>query len=142
MYEQATDQNITLLIVDGEKYYDVRYWLTDMDYDPSYVTFKYKEDTYSVPKHLQADGENYSCVNGRSKKVRNTMPSFLLSDSNIIYNKDKTVMIKDTEPYLTKLTDKQTIEDLMQIINEANARRKPDPEPIFPVKLPSFPGEE
>ena len=142
MYEQATDHNITLLIVDGEKYYDVRYWLTDMDYDPSYVTFKYKEDTYSVPKHLQADGENYSCVNGRSKKVRNTMPSFLLSDSNIIYNKDKTVMIKDTEPYLTKLTDKQTIQDLMQIINEANARRKPDPEPIFPVKLPKFTGEE
>ena len=29
----------------------------------------------------------------------------------------------------------------MQIIKEANARRKPDPEPIFPVKLPTFPGE-
>ena len=142
MYEQPTDQNITLLILDGEKYYDVRYWLTDMDYDPSYVTFKYKDDTYSVPKHLQADGSNYSCVNGRSKKVRNTMPFFNLADSNIIYNKDKTVMIKDTEPYLTKLTDKQTIEDLMQIINEANARRKPDPEPIFPVKLPRFPGSD
>ena len=141
MYEQPTDQNITLLIVDGEKFYDVRYWLTDMDYDPSYVTFKYKNDTYSVPKHLLADGETYSCVNGRSKKVRNTMPSFLLSESNIIYNENKTVMIKDTEPYLTKLTDKQTIEDLMQIINQANARRKPDPEPIFPVKLPTFPGD-
>lgn len=141
MYEQPTDQNISLLIVDGEKFYDVRYWLTDMDYDPSYVSFKYKDDTYSVPKHLQADGSNYSCVSGRSKKVRNTMPYFLLSDSNIIYNEDKTVMIKDTQPYLTKLTDKQTIEDLMKIIKEANARRKPDPEPIFPVKLPTFPGD-
>ncbi len=142
MYEQPTDQNITLLIVDGEKFYDVRYWLTDMDYDASYVTFKYKDDTYSVPKHLQADGSIYSCVNGRSKKVRNTMPSFLISEANIFYNEDKTVMIKDTEPYLKKLTDKQTIEDLMQIINEANARRKPDPEPIFPVKLPKFPGSD
>ncbi len=142
MYEQPTDQNISLLIVDEEKFYDVRYWYTDMDYDSSYVTFKYKDDTYSVPKHLMADGSNYSCVNGRSKKVRNTMPAFSLADSNIIYNQDKTVMIKDSKPYLTKLTDKQTIEDLMQIINEANARRKPDPEPIFPVKLPSFPGEE
>ena len=142
MYEQPTDQNITLLIVDEEKFYDVRYWYTDMDYDSSYVTFTYKDDTYSVPKHLMADGSNYSCVNGRSKKVRNTMPAFSLADSNIIYNQDKTVMIKDSKPYLTKLTDKQTIEDLMQIINEANARRKPDPEPIFPVKLPSFPGEE
>ena len=142
MYEKATDQNITLLIVDGEKFYDVRYWLTDMDFDASYVSFKYKEDSYSVPKHLQADGKNYSCVNGRSKKVRNTMPSFKISDSNIFYNEDKTVMIKDTEPYLTKLTDKQTIEDLMQIIKEANARRKPDPEPIFPVKLPTFPSSQ
>ena len=141
MYEQPTDQNITLLIVDGQKFYDVRYWLTDMDYDASYVTFKYKDDTYSVPKHLQADGSNYSCVNGRSKKVRNTMPSFLISEADIFYNENKTVMIKDTQAYLTKLTDKKTIEDLMQIINEANARRKPDPEPIFPVKLPTFPGE-
>ena len=69
------------------------------------------------------------------------MPSFLISEADIIYNEDKTVMIKDTQAYLTKLTDKQTIEDLMQIINEANARRKPDPDPIFPVKLPTFPGE-
>ena len=142
MYEQATDQNITLLIIDGSKYYDVRYWLTDMDYDPGYVNFTYKDDSYSVPKHLFADGTNYSCVSGRSKKVRNTMPSFNLTDSSIIYNNDKSVMIKDSQPYLTKLTDKKTIEDLMQIIKEANSRRKPDPQPIFPVKLPVFPGSD
>ena len=51
-------------------------------------------------------------------------------------------MIKDSQPYLTKLTDKKTIEDLMQIIKEANSRRKPDPQPIFPVKLPVFPGSD
>ena len=142
MYRQATDQNITLLIIDGNKYYDVRYWLTDMDYDSGYVNFTYKEDSYNIPKHLFADGTNYSCVNGRSKKVRNTMPSFTLQDSQIIYNDDKSVMIKDSQPYLTKLTDKKTIEELMQIIREANSRRKPDPDPIFPVKLPAFPGSD
>lgn len=142
MYRQATDQNITLLIIDGNKYYDVRYWLTDMDYDSGYVNFTYKEDSYNIPKHLFADGTNYSCVNGRSKKVRNTMPSFDLRDSQIIYNDDKSVMIKDSQPYLTKLTDKKTIEELMQIIREANSRRKPDPAPIFPVKLPAFPGSD
>ncbi len=141
MYEQPTDQNISLFIVDNDKYYDVRYWLSDMDYDPAYVTFKYKEDTYNVPKHLVADGQNYSCVSGRSKKVRNTMPSFSFDNAGFLLNEDKTVLITDTKPYLTKLTDKQTIEDLMQIINEANARRKPDPDPIFPVKLPAFPGD-
>ena len=142
MYEQATDQNITLLILDDEKYYDVRYWYTDMDFDSSSVTFKYKDDIYSVPKHLEADGANYSCVNGRSKKVRNTMPAFELDKADAIFNSENNVLILKQEPYLTKLTDKTTFENLMQIIKEANSRRKPDPEPIFPVKLPTIPSNQ
>ena len=141
MNSQPADENISLLIMLDDKFYDVRYWLTDMDYETSLVTFKYKDDVYLVPKHLFAEGTNYSSVNGRSKKIRNTQPAFSVENQNIIYNKDKTVLILNDEPYLTKVTDKNTFEDLMQIIKEANARRKPDPEPIFPVKLPSFPGE-
>ncbi|MCR4900706.1 MAG: hypothetical protein K5907_07830 [Treponema sp.] len=142
MYEQATDQNISLLILKDNKYYDVRYWLTDMDYDSSFVLFKYKNEEYSVPKHLFADGTNYSCVNGRSKKVRNTMPAFELDKANAIFNSENNVLILNQEPYLTKLTDKTTFENLMQIIKEANSRRKPDPEPIFPVKLPAIPSNQ
>ena len=141
MYEQAVDENISLLILDGEKYYDVRYWLTDMDYDNSYVSFKYKDDSYTVPKHLMAEGTNYSSVNGRSKKVRNTMPSFKFADSGFTFDNTQTVIIKDQTPYLTKVTDKNTLQDLFEIIKQANSRRKPDPEPIFPVKLPTFPGD-
>ena len=141
MNSQPADENISLLIMLEDKFYDVRYWQTDMDYEATTVTFKYKDDVFQVPKHLYAEGTNYSSVNGRSKKVRNTQPSFQIASQNILYNSDKTVLVLNGEPYLTKLTDKQTFEDLMQIIKEANARRKPDPEPIFPVKLPSFPGE-
>ena len=141
MNSQPVDENISLLIMLDDKFYDVRYWQTDMDYEATTVTFKYKDDVFQVPKHLYAEGTNYSSVNGRSKKIRNTQPAFQLANQNIIYNSDKTVLILNSEPYLTKLTDKKTFEDLMQIIKEANARRKPDPEPIFPVKLPSFPGE-
>ena len=141
MYEQPVDENISLLIIDNDKYYDVRYWITDMDYDSSYVLFKYKQDSYTVPKHLMAEGTNYSCVNGRSKKVRNTMPSFSLSDSGFWYDETKTVLITEKEPYLTKVTDGKTLSALLKIIKEANSRRKPDPEPIFPVKLPAFPGD-
>ena len=141
MNSQPVDENISLLIMLEDKFYDVRYWQTDMDYEATTVTFKYKDDVFQVPKHLYAEGTNYSSVNGRSKKIRNTQPAFQTSNQNIIYNNDKTVLVLNGEPYLTKLTDKQTFEDLMQIIKEANARRKPDPEPIFPVKLPSFPGE-
>ena len=141
MNSQPVDENISLLIMLDDKFYDVRYWQTDMDYEATTVTFKYKDDVFQVPKHLYAEGTNYSSVNGRSKKIRNTQPAFKLANQNIIYNSDKTVLVLNSEPYLTKLTDKKTFEDLMQIIKEANARRKPDPEPIFPVKLPSFPGE-
>ena len=41
-------------------------------------------------------------------------------------------MILDKEPYLTKLADKSTFEDLMKIVKEGNSRRKPDPKPLFP----------
>ena len=136
---QAVDENIGLLILLKDKFYDVRYWQTDMDYETSSVTFKYKDDTFLVPKHLFAEGTNYSSVSGRSKKIRNTQRAFLLENQNILYNKDKTVVILNDSPYLTKLTDKSTVADLFQIIKEANARRKPEPEPIFPVKLPKFP---
>lgn len=141
MNSQPADENISLLILLDDKFYDVRYWQTDMDYETSLVNFKYKDDQFMVPKHLYAEGTNYSSVNGRSKKVRNTMPAFPLTDNTILYNDDKSVLVLNGQPYLTKVQDKETFEDLMQIVKEANSRRKPGPEPIFPVKLPAFPGE-
>ena len=136
---QPVDENIGLLILLKDIFYDVRYWQTDMDYETSSVTFKYKDDTFLVPKHLFAEGTNYSSVSGRSKKIRNPQKAFPLENQNILYNKDKTVLILNDSPYLTKLTDKSTLANLFKIIKEANSRSKPDPEPIFPVKLPKFP---
>lgn len=138
---QPMDENISLLIMLKDKFYDVRYWQTDMDYESSLVTFKYQDDNFLVPKHLFAEGCNYSSVNGRSKKVRNTQPAFQIQNQKLFYNQDKTILILNEEAYLTKLTDKETLDYLFQIIKEANSRRKPDPEPIFPVKLPKFPDE-
>jgi len=139
---QPMDENIGLLILLKDKFYDVRYWQTDMDYESSLVTFKYQNDNFLVPKHLFAEGKNYSSVNGRSKKVRNTQPAFQIQNQKLLYNQDKSVLILNEEAYLTKLTDKQTLDDLFQIIKEANSRRKPDPKPIFTVKLPKIPDEK
>ncbi len=136
---QPMDENIGLLILLKDKFYDVRYWQTDMDYESSLVTFKYQDDNFLVPKHLFAEGKNYSSVNGRSKKVRNTQPAFQIQNQKLLYNQDKSVLILNEEAYLTKLTDKETLDDIFQIIKEANSRRKPDPQPLFPVKLPKFP---
>ena len=129
---QALPKDITGLIIDGEKLYDVRYWQTDMDYSTDYITFEYKDDSYTIPKHLRSCETNYSCVSGRSKKVRNTVKPFEYKAEDYIFNDDQKVFTKNEEPYLKRLTDKSTFEELIKIVKTANARRKPDPPALFP----------
>ena len=130
--QQSLSENITGYIIDGNKLYDVRYWRTDMDYSTDYITFTYNEDSYQIPKHLQNCGTNYSCVSGRSKKVRNTVKPFEYKAENFIFNDDASVFTKNEEPYLKQLADRETFEELIKIIKEANFRRKPDPPALFP----------
>ena len=130
--QQYLPENITGYIIDGDKLYDVRYWRTDMDYSSDYINFTYKDDSYQIPKHLRSCETNYSCVSGRSKKVRNTVKPFEYKSENFIFNDDGSVFTKNEEPYLKKLADKDTFEELIKIIKEANSRRKPDPPALFP----------
>lgn len=130
--QQSLPENITGYIIDGDKLYDVRYWRTDMDYSTDYITFTYKEDSYQIPKHLRSCETNYSSVSGRSKKVRNTVKPFAYRAENFIFNDDNTVFTKNEEPYLKQLADRDTFEELIKIIKEANLRRKPDPPTLFP----------
>lgn len=129
---QSILENITGYIIDGEKLYDVRYWKTDMDYSTDYITFTYNEDSYQIPKHLRSCGTNYSCVSGRSKKVRNTIKPFEYKAENYIFNDAGNVFTKNEEPYLKQLADRDTLEELIKIIKDANSRRKPDPPALFP----------
>lgn len=130
--QQYLPENITGYIIDGDKLYDVRYWRTDMDYSTEYVTFTYKDDSYQIPKHMRSCETNYSCVSGRSKKVRNTVKPFEYKAENFIFNDDESVFTKNEEPYLKQLADRDTFEELMKIIKAANSRRKPDPPALFP----------
>ena len=129
---QYIPENITGYIIDGEKLYDVRYWKTDMDYSTEYVNFSKGEDSYSIPKHLRSCDANYSCVSGRSKKVRNTVGPFEYKKDDYIWSADGTFFTYNEEPYLKRLADKDTFEALMQLVKEANSRRKPDPPALFP----------
>ena len=129
---QYLPKDITGYIIDGEKLYDVRYWQTDMDYSTDYITFSYKDDTYSIPKHLRSCDTNYSCVSGRSKKVRNTVKPFTWNAEDYLFNDNQKVFTKKEEPYLKRLAGKEDFEALMQIVKEANSRRKPDPPALFP----------
>ncbi len=130
--QQYLPENITGYIIDGDKLYDVRYWRTEMDYSTDYITFTYKDDTYQIPKHLRSCETNYSSVSGRSKKVRNTVKPFEYKAENFIFNDDGSAFTKNEEPYLKQLADKDTFDELIKIIKEANSRRKPDPPALFP----------
>ena len=129
---QSLPKDITGLIIDGEKLYDVRYWQTDMDYSTDYITFEYKDDSYTIPKHLRSCETNYSCVSGRSKKVRNAVKPFEYKSEDYIFNDNQKVFTKKEEPYLKRLVDRSTFEDLMKLVKDANSRRKPDPPALFP----------
>ena len=116
------------------KILNVRYWKSDMDYSDEKVNLKYGEKEFYPDKHIFSCGNNYSSVSGRSKKIRNVVEPQIFVPENYIFNEDKSILIFDKEPYLTKLVDKSTFEDLMDIVKNANARRKPDPAPLFPPK--------
>ena len=129
---QYLPKDITGYIIDGEKLYDVRYWQTDMDYSTDYINFTYKDDSYEIPKHLRSCYTNYSCVSGRSKKVRNTVKPFEYKAENFIFNDEEKVFTENKEPYLKRLAGRDTFEALMQLVKEANSRRKPNPPALFP----------
>lgn len=129
---QNLPKDITGYIIDGEKLYDVRYWQTDMDYSTDYITFSFNDDSYQIPKHLRSCETNYSCVSGRSKKVRNTVGPFEYKKENYIFNDEEKVFTKNEEPYMKRLAGRDTFEVLIQMVKEANSRRKPDPPALFP----------
>ena len=51
---------------------------------------------------------------------------------NYHFNDDEKVFTENKEPYLKRLADRSTFEDLMALVKAANARRKPDPPALFP----------
>jgi len=128
---QKENENIACFYISGNKIYNIRYWLTDMEYSPDYVDFTYGEDSFMIPKHIQHGKLIYTCVNGRSKKVRNTMPPKEFKSSDYIFDQNHRVLVLDKEPYLTKLIDKETFDDLIEIIKKNNSRRHPPIQPFF-----------
>lgn len=131
---QKIDRNIGAYIVQGNKYYDVRYWISDMDFSNENAIVEYQDESYYVPRHIFSAGNVYSCVTGRRLRVRNVQPSFAFNEDDYYFNEDKTLMIPKTEEYLVRIADKQTIEDVIQIVNTQNSKRKPPQPPYFEDK--------
>lgn len=134
--EQIIPENITCFIIDGDKMYDIRYWKSTMDYTSEKALVSYNGDSYYVPKHIVSGKTVYSCVSGRSKKVRNVQPPKVFNKDDYIWNDDSTLLVIDKEPYLYQLIDKTSFDDLMEIVRKQNnSRRPPRPDPFPPSDL-------
>ena len=131
---QTEKENIPGFYIQGEKLYDIRYWKSGMDFTQEKVSYTYEDDTFFVDKHLISAGNVYSCTKGRRKYVRNTLPPQKFSAENYIFNEEKNILVLDKEPYLVRLADKNDFDALMQIVNQANSRKKPPAPPLFPPK--------
>lgn len=142
MNEEPLKENIGVfyLTEEGNSYYDVRYWKSDMEYENQMVSFIRDNVSFMVPKHVISQNQNYSCVSGRSKKIRNPQGAISFEKRGIKYMggnaADSPFLILDKEPYLVRLADKKTFDDLIKIVKEANSRRKPEPAALFPPHDP------
>lgn len=124
------NENITSYYVTDDAVYTLRYWVSTMEYTDAYASFTDGDRTFHVAKHIVSDGSVFTCVTGRSLQIRNVGKSAAkLTD----YTLDSTGTIcAFGKPYLTKVVGKDNATALMQIVAEANKRRKPDPKPLFP----------
>lgn len=137
MSEQSIPENIACYYIIENRIYNIRYWKTDIELEEEdfskKASFTYGDDSFFIPSYISSQEFNYSCVTGRSKRVRNSQKAVGFNETEYIWNEDKSVMIFDKEPYLVQLADKNTFEDLMEIIRENNKRRYPLPKPPLPI---------
>lgn len=125
--------------VNGSDIYKIRYWLSDMEYSDIQASFTDDESgtkIFSVDKFLKIGSNLYQCTTGRSTKIRN-VEKFPVSNQNLNFDSDK-IFAAIGEPYLEKVPDKTSAEDLLENVAENNKRRKPAPKPLFPVSEINF----
>ena len=143
-----TSKELLSYYITNDSVYHIRYWQTDMEYDPTAeAVFSDGNNRYTVKKHLLVGGLVYTCVPGRGTKIRNIEKSNSLPEkytlnsvivSQRVTNSDGSTGITSYEtaticalgdPYLSLTDGKQTIE---QLVLAANSRHIPLPKPLFP----------
>ena len=116
--------------VSDDGMYVLRFWETTMPYTDALASFDDTDKTFSVAKHIVSSASVFTCVTGRSNRIRNIVKTPLDFGD---YKLDKTGTIcVFGKPYMTKVLGKDSAPHLMQIVAEANSRRKDPPPPLFP----------
>ena len=127
-YPRASE--IRSYYVSDDGMYALRFWETTMPYTDDLASFDDTGKTFSVAKHIVSNASVFTCVTGRSNRIRNTVKTPIDFGD---YKLDETGMIcVFGKPYMTKVLGKDSAPGLMQIVAEANSRRKDPPPPLFP----------
>ena len=112
--------------------YRLTFWQTDMDADEAaQAVFSDGERIFTIKKFISSGGENYTCATGRRTLIRN-IEKFPEYAKEIITDRTGTILVSG-KPAFTR-ADETSKAELENIVRQANARRKPDPPPLFEPK--------
>lgn len=129
-------EELVSYLIDGDSFFHIRYWLSDMDY--SYTQAEFSSDDgkiYNVDKYIQTAGKNYTCTTGRRSKIRNVEKSKNLPQDYLLDSSSN--ILAFGSPYLVKVPGGNH-GDLQQKVEETNSKRKPAPKAIFPPPAIDF----
>lgn len=130
IHERNDIDNIISWYITPQGTYRLRFWETNMKNEDSKAAFSDAAMLYTVNKHIYSAGQNYTCVNGKSSNIRNVEKYQKVPFKYHINEQSSVLTLKG--PYLVKLKEAASAQDLLNIVELANSRRKPAPPPLFP----------
>ncbi len=126
----TSGENIYSTYITRDAVYTIRYWKTEMEYTQENAFFSDGGKTFSVVKHIQSGGENFTCTNGRSVTIRNVQKSSARPE---VYELDSRAMICGLgEPYLKRVQDENSVQVVAALVRSAMSKKAPNPDPPFP----------
>lgn len=136
----ASGENIYSTYITRDSVYTIRYWKTDMEYSQERAFFSDGGKTFSVVKHIQSGGKNFSCTNGRSVTIRNVQKTSALPE---VYELDSSATICGLgEPYLRRVQNENSVQTVARLVCDAMSKKAPNPDPPFPPSNLDFHMEE
>lgn len=126
----TSGENIYSTYITRDAVYTIRYWKTEMEYSQDKAFFSDGGKTFSVVKHIQSGGKNFTCANGRSVTIRNVQKTRARPE---IYELDSSATICGLgEPYLKRVQNANSVQVVAQIVRDAMSKKAPNPDPPFP----------
>jgi len=125
------EKELLSFFIDGDSIYHIRYWESNMEYTYDQAYFSDGEKTFSVDKFIRCGGKLYQCTTGRSTRIRNIEKSS--GFTNDFVSDIDGIIIAFGKPYMTYVPNTGKWEELMAMVEKANARHIPLPKPLFPA---------